>query len=70
MNDTVSEVNVIPVTATQAAVLYTALETALEVATKAAELKSAKAHRSALSMQQAAYRAEMARLSAAFPELK
>lgn len=53
----------------QAAVLYTALEAAVEVAERAAALKASKAAKGAFGIQIASYRAEMDRLSAAFPRL-
>lgn len=58
------------ITLQSAAVLYTALETAMLVAESATKLKANAGARSAFAIQIASYKAEMTRLEAAFPVLK
>ena len=54
----------------RAALLYSALSTALIVTRKQLELKSSEPFKAAIEMQIAAYEGEKATLSRAFPELK
>lgn len=57
----------VAVNAQQAAVLYAALEQAIDVTKEQLKLKGAAPYRAALNIQLAGYEAEKQRLAAAFP---